>query len=304
MSETGIYKIEAQSYGILGTASHDFWVLRDPNGAIVGELHGLATNPETGVILTIGFIGDELQFYDLLHKYGDTDNRDSSVMYQGTETDVRTRWNAAVKATNYLNSLHLPYTPLGFIDPFGTVINSNSAFHIFGDIMGVPINDFGWRIEPGFDTDLKYVLDNYGNGSPPPQDLGRGDGNEILVGSDGVDILRGDFGNDYLNGNGGLDFLEGGQGNDTLIGGDGNDKLVGGTGNDTLIGGKGNDTYIIISSDGGFDTLLDIDGLGSIVKDGQTLSGGQQQGGNNTFTGKDAAGNDHTYVVLSVPGMG
>jgi VCBS repeat-containing protein len=170
MSGTGYYQIEAQSYDILGVASHNFWVLRDPDGNIVQELHGLATS-EKGEILTIGTIGDELQFYNPEHKYGDTNNQDSSVMYQGTEADVLARWNAAIDAKDYLNSLHLPYTPLGVIDPVDNVINSNSAYHIFGDIMGVPIKDFDGVIEPGLDTGLEYILEHYGKDFPPPQAL-------------------------------------------------------------------------------------------------------------------------------------
>lgn len=269
MSSTGYYTIEAQSYGILNgmleVASHDFWVLRNPDGVIVQELHGLATHidPETGQkeILTVGFIGDELGFYAYVHKYGDTHNRDSSVVFQGFEEDVLARWNAAVNSTNYLNSLHLPYTPLGFIDPFGTVINSNSAFHIFGEIMGVPITDFAGVIEPGLDTNLQYILTNYASGNFLTQNLGNN--NEVLVGSGSSDVMRGGAGNDYLNGNDGNDFLDGSFGNDTLIGGSGSDTLFGGIGNNILVGGADDDTYIVDNindiiieqANGGFDQV-------------------------------------------------
>jgi hypothetical protein len=71
MSGTGYYTIEAQSYGIVIDvgASHNFWVLRDPGGNIIGELHGIAThiNPETGQreLQKVGLFGDELGFYML-----------------------------------------------------------------------------------------------------------------------------------------------------------------------------------------------------------------------------------------------
>jgi hypothetical protein len=134
------YTIEAQSYGILNgileVASHDFWVLRDPSGAILGELQGLAYDPVEKTITAVGTIGDELQFYAFPHYYGDTDNSDSSVVYQGSEEDILARWNAAVNATVYFNNLHLPYTPFGVISPTGNVVNSNSAYHLFGEIMG------------------------------------------------------------------------------------------------------------------------------------------------------------------------
>ncbi|MCK5431786.1 MAG: hypothetical protein KAJ03_03530, partial [Gammaproteobacteria bacterium] len=139
MSENNIYRIEAHSYDILGAASHNFWVLRGPDGSIIQELHGLAWDEEKDREKTIGTIGDELRFVPPEQRYGDTQTNASSIMYQGTEHDVRGRWDDAVASIKYLNSLHLPYTPLGFIDPVDNVINSNSAFRIFGEIMGVPI---------------------------------------------------------------------------------------------------------------------------------------------------------------------
>jgi VCBS repeat-containing protein len=169
MSGTGYYQIEAHSYGIAGVASHNFWVLRGPDGAIIGELNGLAYNPETNEIVPIGTIGDELRFFEGL-RYGDTSyDIGSEIVYRGTEEDVVGRWNEATSAVDYLNSLHLSYTPFGFIDPTG-VTNSNSAFSIFGDIMGVKAEDFPWRWEPGFDTGLKDILMRQ-EVPPPPQSL-------------------------------------------------------------------------------------------------------------------------------------
>jgi len=101
-------------------------------------------------------------------------------------------------------------------------------------------------------------------------------------------VVFGGDANDTLNGNVESDHLYGGAGNDTLIGNGGDDYLE---------GGRGNDTYLINTGDG-FDNILDTDGLGSIVKDGQTLSGGNQLGGNNTFIGKDALGDEHTYILV------
>ena len=264
MSGTGYFTIEAQSYGIVIDvgASHNFWVLRDPDGNILGELHGMAThiNPETGQreIEKVGFF-DELGFYNLTNTLMQLNHRDSSVVYQGLEDDVKARWNAAITAADYFNNLHIPYNLLGIINP-----NSNSAFHIFGEIMGIKPNDFPWVWEPGFDKDLQYILNNYTLGHAASQNLGNT--NKILVGNGGIDTLHGETGNDYLAGNGGDDVLIGDQGNDSLIGGDGNDDLFGGVGDDLLIGGKGSDTlngaegfdsYIYYSGDG-FDAKADI----------------------------------------------
>ncbi|MCC8496136.1 MULTISPECIES: hypothetical protein [Gammaproteobacteria] len=48
------YTIEARSLNVLGVAGHDFWVLRDEQGKAMAELHGLATDRETGKALLVG----------------------------------------------------------------------------------------------------------------------------------------------------------------------------------------------------------------------------------------------------------
>lgn len=60
---------------------------------------------------------------------------------------------------------------------------------------------------------------------------------------------------------------------DHLYGGGGDDTLIGNGGSDYLEGGQGIDTYVY-SSDDGQDTILDTDGLGTIVFNGVTLAGG------------------------------
>jgi Ca2+-binding RTX toxin-like protein len=88
---------------------------------------------------------------------------------------------------------------------------------------------------------------------------------ETIAGADANDRLYGNGGDDTLNGLGGNDYLEGNAGNDTLNGG---------AGSDVLLGGKGNDTYIIDSplagEAGATDTIIDVDGLGSLQFHGAT----------------------------------
>ncbi len=62
---------------------------------------------------------------------------------------------------------------------------------------------------------------------------------------------------------------------DHIYGRGGQDILQGGGGNDYLEGGKDTDTYVYNSGDG-FDTILDSDGLGQILFNGITLTGGKQ----------------------------
>jgi Ca2+-binding RTX toxin-like protein len=65
---------------------------------------------------------------------------------------------------------------------------------------------------------------------------------------------------------------------DRLYAGEQDNLISGGAGDDYLEGGLGFDTYIYKSGDG-FDQIQDIDGLGSIVFDGETLAGGRQLAG-------------------------
>ncbi|MHB1619265.1 MAG: hypothetical protein ACYCTY_04670 [Sulfuricella sp.] len=99
---------------------------------------------------------------------------------------------------------------------------------------------------------LKLTIDGVSFGSATHQILfgsGQDDtGATALTGGDNTDHLYGMGGADTLQGNGGADYLE---------------------------GGSGNDTYLYTTGDG-FDTILDTDGLGSIVVDGATLTGGKK----------------------------
>ena len=136
----------------------------------------------------------------------------------------------------------------------------------------------------GVVTDFEYVDVNNpasttllstqrpGTGAAPHQYIAFGDeGSNTLTGSD-INVLG-----DRLYGMAGADTLYGLSGNDYLEGGSGDDVLDGGVGADLLLGGDGNDTYLFTGSWGN-DVITDSDGLGQIVVDGVTLSGGKQTG--------------------------
>ena len=79
------------------------------------------------------------------------------------------------------------------------------------------------------------------NGTPGPDLMLGGFGDDRIFGLDGNDHLEGDPGNDFLDGGNGDDRLQGRKGNDHLLGGEGNDHLEGNFDNDVLDGGNGND---------------------------------------------------------------
>jgi hypothetical protein len=95
----------------------------------------------------------------------------------------------------------------------------------------------------------------------------------------------------FMLGGNGADALVGGSGSDLLVGNAGNDLLRGGKGDDILLGGTGNDTYVYTTGDG-FDIILDSDGKGSLVVDGDHLAVANEYG--DTRVHRDDAG--HYYV--------
>jgi Ca2+-binding RTX toxin-like protein len=83
---------------------------------------------------------------------------------------------------------------------------------------------------------------------------------------------------------------------DHLYGDAGNDTLTGLSGNDHLEGGTGDDLYIF-AGQFGVDTLRDADARGSILMDGQVLTGGAGSGSPNLWLGANAAGQITRYIV-------
>jgi trimeric autotransporter adhesin len=71
------------------------------------------------------------------------------------------------------------------------------------------------------------------------------------------------------------DSLNGGRFTDRLYGEEGDDQLNGGQGNDYLEGGLGFDTYVYQTGHGE-DTILDVDGTGTIMFDGAQLGSGER----------------------------
>lgn len=160
------YSIEARSLSVAGVAGHDFWVLRDENGRALAELHGLATDRQTGRPVPIGTDTDRysLQVWEFAHdpKYAGahgvnvtsesyiSDGQANKTVLTADSKEVMARWDAAVAARQPLNALNLDYPSYG-VNFFQDTVNSNSTYRTLGEVMGVPVQKFGGRIEPGFD---------------------------------------------------------------------------------------------------------------------------------------------------------
>lgn len=154
------FSIEARSYKLIGIASHNFWVLRDQQGKVLSQLHGLATDRASNHFKPMGFFNDRLGFYEFI-----TDNNDpnfistqqiSVIVYQGNKKDVLLRWNKAACQTETLNKQDINYSPFGI---FGhPITNSNSAYHLFADLMNIPCYRFLWVLEPGINNTLHSYI--------------------------------------------------------------------------------------------------------------------------------------------------
>lgn len=158
------YSIEARSLSVAGVGGHSFWVLRDESGRAIAELHGLATNRETGRPVPIGTDEDKfsLRVWHYPHdsEYAASigaptttasyiqEGQQSRTVLVADRDEVLARWNAAVAAKDSLNALDLDDPSLG-IKLFGSTVNSNSTYRTLGEVMGLPVRGFPGAIEPG-----------------------------------------------------------------------------------------------------------------------------------------------------------
>jgi hypothetical protein len=160
------YSIEARAYDILSFAAHNFWVLKDDNDHVLGQLHGLATSPENK-IKSIGKIGDNLKFYHFgtrAMQLGLSPDQNRSYLFAGQKSklvftdlpdQVLAQWDHAVNLLPYLNSLAIVYTPFAIVG--FPLINSNTAYSLLGKIMGIPIHRFSRYWQPGWQNADKVL---------------------------------------------------------------------------------------------------------------------------------------------------
>lgn len=142
----GQYRIvKAQLPLIGGLAGHNFLVLLDPNGKVVGELHGLATDAE-GHPKPIGNLpSDRLKS----HSYNQTTYYDpeqaQTTLASGDQAKIMNLWTAATAAGNKMDGrdIHYPWMGLGQ--------NSNSFASTLIAAMGLtePPMSGGASVMPG-----------------------------------------------------------------------------------------------------------------------------------------------------------
>lgn len=157
-----IYAIEGRSFRFLKIISHNFWVVGELDGKIIAELHGLAVD-RTGQVKAVGKSTDLLKVHHYVHNADYASRLGTKASYSslvlsgqrrevalhGTFGEVMERWEAAVKARDYLNGLGLTYPGI-HQQFFPDVINSNSIYTTLGSIMNVHVVGFPWCWQPGY----------------------------------------------------------------------------------------------------------------------------------------------------------
>ncbi len=171
----GNWSIEARSLSIVGgVASHNFWVLRDDKGNAVAELHGLATDRQTGQTVPIGTDADRHSLRVKHFIYDPDDARDfglrqtnatyiqdgqrSETVVSASREEILERWKIGARdAANLINAQDLDYPP-GGVRLDGSTRNSNSVYRTLGTVMvgGSNVPVFEGPLQPGVNN---YVLD-------------------------------------------------------------------------------------------------------------------------------------------------
>lgn len=162
MFKVPTYSIEARSYSLKGIASHNFWVLRDNHDSPIAQLHGLATDRNTNHFKPIGYFNDRLGFYEFITANNApnfiSNTQRSISIFRSDKKTVLTTWNKAACQIHYLNHKDLNYSPFGI---FGfPITNSNSAYHLFAQLMEIKCCRFSGVLEPGINNTLSTCFPN------------------------------------------------------------------------------------------------------------------------------------------------
>ncbi|MEN9881291.1 MAG: hypothetical protein RLZZ308_474 [Candidatus Parcubacteria bacterium] len=141
---------------VLGLAGHNYLALRNGEGEVQHELHGLPTDTRTGEWKYVGRTK-----YDILRiwEFSTSTKRTvaprtpvSVTLLSGDKDNIMTHWEEARACGRYIDALHLPYPPYGISFKEDTR-NSNSVAYTLALCMGVNPQHVG-LFTPGWEKDL------------------------------------------------------------------------------------------------------------------------------------------------------
>jgi len=117
-----------------GVAGHNFLRLKNGQGQVIGELHGLATGLDNEPI-TIGWAPwHKLKFYADRRWTGSTTGQ--ATLFTGTEAQAEAMWERAELAGRLMNDQNLSYSMFGF-SIFSQTKNSNAVASTLIAAMGL-----------------------------------------------------------------------------------------------------------------------------------------------------------------------
>ncbi|NJO34397.1 MAG: hypothetical protein HC869_15995 [Rhodospirillales bacterium] len=133
--------------------SHLFWVMRDSSGAVVREMHGLATDSLGNAKVFGGPLNssDTIEMYDVTRSgmlsdqlrnvftsgsfFSESSRSTIGSTFIGSEAEVLARWAQATAILEVFNRLNIDYGPLTGIGNY----NSNSVARYVGQLMGFDV---------------------------------------------------------------------------------------------------------------------------------------------------------------------
>lgn len=138
-----------------GLAGHNYIVLKDQTGTIVSELHGLATDPVTGLWKYIGTEPTDLLRvweFDETRYYLAEKSFPGVIVAEGDKDTITSKWTAGLACKEKINQQYIPYPPYGFRITDETE-NSNSVAYTLALCMGADVRHIGF-ITPGARSNL------------------------------------------------------------------------------------------------------------------------------------------------------
>lgn len=141
----GSWSIQLMQHPLLfGFAGHNYIALRDGDGSIISELHGLATEKETKQWKYVGSKKtDLLQVWEFNHgKYLAPKSLPGIILTEGKEEDMVALWNEAKLCEAPINTQNIPYPPYG-VSLRNETINSNSVAYTLAQCMHLDTHHVG-----------------------------------------------------------------------------------------------------------------------------------------------------------------
>lgn len=152
----GNWSIQFMQHPLLfGFAGHNYLALRDQNGEIVSELHGLATDMATGQWKYIGSNpADVLQVwqFESTRYYLAEKKFPGIILKEGSGTELISVWNKAMSCKESINQKRASYPPYGFSMKNETT-NSNSVAYTLAMCMELSTKHIG-ILTPGATVNL------------------------------------------------------------------------------------------------------------------------------------------------------